>query len=116
MKSTRSSEFAAKLYMVDVLLSGYFLFGTAFADHWILGTNFIMSLDVFKVKWFLAVLAVECPLWAFALIMPLLLIEAYSFFTGGAGNDHVLTLSFMGQFIFFNAAFPNAVFIHTNGG
>lgn len=114
MKSTRGSEFAAKLNMVYILLSGYFLFGTAFTDHWILGTNLIMSLDVFEMKWFLAVLAVERPLWAFSLIMPLLFIEAYSFFTGRAGNDHILTFPFMGQLIFFNTAFPNAVVINTN--
>lgn len=113
MKSTRSSKFATKLNMVYILLSGYFLFGTAFTDHWILWTYLVMGLDIFKVKWFLAVLAVECPLWAFTLIMPLLFIEAYSFFTGGAGDDHIFTLPFMG-FIFFNTAFPNAVFINTN--
>lgn len=116
MESTRGSEFTAKLNMVYVLLSGYFLFGTAFTNHRILWTNLIMGLDIFKVKWFLAVLAVECPLWAFPLIMPLLFVEAYSFFAGRAGDDHVLTLPFMCQFIFFDTAFPNAIFIHTNSG
>lgn len=114
MKSTWSSEFAAKLNMVYILLSGYFLFGTAFTDHRILRTNLIMSLDIFEVKWLLAVLAVECSLWAFTLIMPLLFIEAYPFFTGGAGDDHELTLSFMVQLIFFYTAFPCAILIDTN--
>lgn len=114
MKSTRSTEFAAKLNMVYILFSGYFLFGTAFTDHWILRTNLIMGLDIFKVKWFLAVLAVECPLWAFPLIMSLLFTEAYSFFTGGAGDDHILTLPFVDHFIFFNTAFPNAILINAH--
>lgn len=73
-----------------------------------------MGLDIFKMKGFLAVLAVECPLWAFPLIMSLLFIEAYSFFTGGAGDDHILALPFMGHFIFFNTAFPTAIFINTH--
>lgn len=51
------------------------------------------NLDVFEVKWLLAVLAVECSLRALALVMALLLVEANMFFAGGAGDDHELTLA-----------------------
>ncbi len=55
------------------------------------------NLDVFEVKWLLAVLAVECSLRALSLVMALLFIEADSFFTGGAGDDHELTLPLVVQ-------------------
>lgn len=53
------------------------------------------NLDVFEVKWFLAVLAVECSLRALSLIMALLFVEANMFFAGGARDDHELTLAFV---------------------
>lgn len=114
MKSTRSSEFAAELNMVHILFSGYFLLSTAFTDHWVLGTDLIMCLDIFEVEWLLAVLAVECSLRALSLIMALLFVEANSFFTGGAGDDHELTLPLVVHLIVFNSAFPSATFIDTN--
>lgn len=55
------------------------------------------NLDVFEVKWFLAVLAVERPLRALALIMALLLVEADVFLAGGAGDDHELALPLVVQ-------------------
>lgn len=55
------------------------------------------NLDVFEVKWFLAVLAVERPLRALALIMALLLVEANVFLAGGAGDDHELALPLVVQ-------------------
>lgn len=51
------------------------------------------NLNVFEVKWLLAVLAVECSLRALALVMALLLVEANMFFAGGAGDDHELALA-----------------------
>ena len=51
------------------------------------------------MKWLLAVLAVECTLRALALIMALLFIEANSFFTGGAGDDHELALPLVVQLV-----------------
>lgn len=50
------------------------------------------NLDVFEVKRFLAVFAVERPLRALALIMALLFVEADVFLAGGAGDDHELAL------------------------
>lgn len=55
------------------------------------------NLDVFEVKWFLAVLAVERSLRALALIMALLLVEANVFLAGGAGDDHELALPLVVQ-------------------
>lgn len=55
------------------------------------------NLDVFEVKWFLAVLAVERPLRALSLIMALLLVEADVFLAGGAGDDHELALPLVVQ-------------------
>lgn len=55
------------------------------------------NLDVFEVKWFLAVLAVERSLRALALIMALLFVEANMFFAGGAGDDHELALPLVVQ-------------------
>lgn len=55
------------------------------------------NLDVFEVKWLLAVLAVERSLRALSLVMALLFVEANSFFTGGAGDDHELTLPLVVQ-------------------
>lgn len=57
----------------------------------------ISNLDIFKVKWLLAVLAVEGSLRALSLIMALLFIEADSFFAGGAGDDHELALPLVVQ-------------------
>lgn len=59
--------------------------------------SIISNLDVFKVKRLLAVLAVERPLRALALVMPLLFIEAYSFFTRRAGDEHELALPLVVQ-------------------
>lgn len=53
----------------------------------------IFNLDVFEVKRFLAVFAVERPLRALALVVALLLVEADVFFAGGAGDDHELALA-----------------------
>lgn len=55
------------------------------------------NLDVFEVKWFLAVLAVERSLRALSLIMALLLVEADVFLAGGAGDDHELALPLVVQ-------------------
>lgn len=55
------------------------------------------NLDIFEVKWLLAVLAVERPLWALPLIMALLFTKADLFFAGGAGDDHELALPLMIQ-------------------
>lgn len=55
------------------------------------------NLDVFEVKWLLAVLAVQCSLRALSLVVALLFVEANSFFAGGAGDDHELTLPLVVQ-------------------
>lgn len=52
----------------------------------------VFNLDVFEVKRFLAVFAVERPLRALALVMALLFVEADVFFAGGARDDHELAL------------------------
>lgn len=114
MKPTGSPEFTAELDVVHILFSGYFLLGTALTDHRVLGTDLVMSLDVFEVKRLFAVLAVECSLWALSLIMALLFIEADSFFAGGAGDDHELTFPLVVHLVVFNAAFPSTTFINTN--
>lgn len=57
----------------------------------------ISNLDVFKVKWLLAVLAVECSLRALSLVMALLFVEANSFFTRRAGDEHELALPLVVQ-------------------
>lgn len=56
-----------------------------------LGLGLGANLDIFEVKWVLAVLAVECPFWALPLVVTLLFTKADSFFAGGAGDDHELT-------------------------
>lgn len=52
----------------------------------------MFNLDVFEVEGFLAVFAVERPLRALALVVPLLLVEADVFFAGGTRDDHELAL------------------------
>lgn len=52
----------------------------------------LFNLDVFEVKRFLAVFAVQRPLRALALVMALLFVEADVFFAGGARDDHELAL------------------------
>lgn len=114
MKSTWSSEFAAEFDMVHILFSGYFLLGTAFTDHRVLGADLIMRLDILKVERLLAVLAVERPLRALSLIMALLFIEADSFFAGRAGDDHELAFPLVVHLVLLYASFPSAAFIDTN--
>lgn len=53
----------------------------------------ICNLDVFEVKRFLAVFAVERPLRALALVVALLLVEADVLLAGGARDDHELALA-----------------------
>ena len=57
----------------------------------------ISHLDVFEMKWFLAVLAVEGSLRALSLVVAFLFVEADPLFTGRAGDDHELTLLFVAQ-------------------
>lgn len=49
------------------------------------------------MEWFLAVLAVESSLRALSLVVAFLFVEADLLFTGGAGDDHVLTLPLVAQ-------------------